>query len=281
MKNTTDTRIKNGKDVSKETLIETIKTSNPTRFDQMLIESEERKTYYYVKYRAIAYTREPKTLKFPLFKDLVNDFERTIEHNGDLKILEDDRIIQKVISKGYSPIQTVKYAEKNLAFSELKLITENDKVKQKQPFYYLPSETERHTCDTCNGDKYTTCPEYECLGQHIYDCSKCNATGKIDCNDCNRTGYIRCEKCTGAGEYKCSSCRGKGEIRCYRCYGKGTKRNGQRCEKCFGRGFERCGECRDGIIRCEKCSGRGVKFAVIIVQERAKLLAINVMGKGK
>ena len=79
MKNTTDTRIKNGKEVSKETLIEKIKTTDTTRFDQMLIESEERKTYYYVKYKALAYTREPKTLKFPLFKDLVNDFERTMK----------------------------------------------------------------------------------------------------------------------------------------------------------------------------------------------------------
>jgi tellurite resistance protein len=257
MKNTTDTRIKNGKEVSKETLIETIKTTDPTRFDQMLIESEERKTYYYVKYKALAYTREPKTLKFPLFKDLVNDFERTIEHNGEPKILEDDRIIQKVTSKGYSPIETRKYSGKNLVFSELKLVTENDKVKQKQPFYYLPSETDRHTCETCSGDKYTTCTEYECHGQHIYDCNKCGATGKIDCDDCSRTGQIRCKKCSGKGEYRCSSCSGKGEIKCSRCSGSGRDSRGDRCTKCSGRGFERCGNCRDGIIRCEKCSGKG------------------------
>ncbi len=103
MKNNTNTRINNSKDISKETLIEKIKTIDPAKFDQMLIENEERKTYYYVKYKALAYTREPKTLKFPLFKDLINDFERTIEHNGEPQIMQDDRLVQKVISKGYLP----------------------------------------------------------------------------------------------------------------------------------------------------------------------------------
>jgi len=257
MKNITDTRIQNGEDVSKETLIEKIKTNDPIRFDQMLIESEERKTYYYVKYKAIAYTRKPKTLKFPLFKDLQNDFEKTIERSGELKILEDDRIIKKVISKGYEPTKTIKYAGLNLAFSELKLITENDKVKQKQPFYYFPKETHRHTCGTCDGAKYTTCPEYECQGQHIYDCNECNATGKIDCDDCDRKGYLRCRNCSGRGEYSCGRCAGKGESSCTNCSGRGSESDGSRCTHCSGRGYQKCGGCRDGIIRCEKCSGKG------------------------
>ncbi len=257
MKTITDIRIQNANNVNKDTLVETIKAADPTRFDQMLIESEERKTYFFLKYKALAYTRVPKTLKFPLFKDLQNDFEKTVENSGEIKILNDDRVIQKVISKGYSPIETKKYTEKKLVFSELKLVTENDKVKLKQPFYYLPSETERHTCGTCNGHKYTTCTEPECHGQHIYDCNRCSATGKIDCNNCGRTGQLKCKKCNARGEYSCGSCGGRGEKKCLSCQGSGTDHNGKRCTSCSGRGFERCAKCRDGIIRCEKCSGKG------------------------
>lgn len=199
MKNNTNTRINNSKDISKETLIEKIKTIDPAKFDQMLIENEERKTYYYVKYKALAYTREPKTLKFPLFKDLINDFERTIEHNGEPQIMQDDRLVQKVISKGYLPNETRKYTEKNLVFSDLKLVLEEDIVKTKQPLYYLPSETERCTCGTCDGDKYTDCPESECRGQHIYECKDCRGHGDTDCPTCKGTGRLKCKGYVGSG----------------------------------------------------------------------------------
>lgn len=251
MKNTTDTRIKNAKDVSKETLIDKIKTIDPIRFDQMLIESEERKTYFFVTYNALAYKRETKTLKFPLFKDLVNDFERTIENNGEVEILQDDRLIQKVVSKGYSPISTRKYEGKNLVFSELKLILEGDKVKAKQPLYYLPSETERCTCNTCNGDKYTDCPESECKGQHIYECKDCRGHGDTDCPTCKGTGRLKCKGYVGAGSggpasnaiYSCQ----KGRCKCDSCTGNGYDNNGNRCRK----------RCDKGWITCPTCNGAG------------------------
>ena len=251
MKNTTDSRIKNARDVSKETLIDKIKTTDPTRFDQMLIESEERKTYYYVKYKALAYTREPKTLKFPLFKDLVNDFEKTIEHSGEPEILQDDRLIQKVASKGYSPINTRKYEGKNLVFNELKLVLEGDKVKAKQPLYYLPNETERCTCNTCNGDKYTDCPESECRGQHIYECKDCRGHGDTDCPTCKGTGRLKCKGYVGSGGggpasnavYSCQN----GRCKCDSCTGNGYDNNGNRCRK----------RCDKGWITCPTCNGAG------------------------
>lgn len=46
MKQTTDTRLQKAKTVTKEELINKIKTSEPTRFDTMLIETEERKSYF-------------------------------------------------------------------------------------------------------------------------------------------------------------------------------------------------------------------------------------------
>ena len=69
MKLNTDNRINKAKEVTKDELIDKIKESDPVRFDQMLIEEEERKTYFFVKYNSVAYSRNPRTLKFPLFKD--------------------------------------------------------------------------------------------------------------------------------------------------------------------------------------------------------------------
>ncbi|MCZ2130842.1 MAG: TerB family tellurite resistance protein [Bacteroidia bacterium] len=293
MKKNTDERIKNAQGVSKETLIEKIKTTDPTRFDQMLIESEERKNYFYVKYKALAYTREPKTLKFPLFKDWVNDFENTIEQSGEPEILQDDRIIQKVIAKGYSPTDTRKYSGKNLVFSELKLVLDGDKVKAKQPFYYLPNETERCTCDTCNGDKYVECPETECRGQHIYECKDCRGQGETDCPTCKGTGRLKCKGYVGRGTgggmsnavYSCQN----GRCKCDSCTGNGYDNNGNRCRNRCDRGWITCPTCKGagdvpcelkyassygvgklfdaatgktfckgkGTITCEKCEGKG------------------------
>ncbi|HEX7415210.1 MAG TPA: hypothetical protein VF411_14285, partial [Bacteroidia bacterium] len=291
MKQETDTRLKNGKEVTKDDLINKIKTIDSTRFDQMLIETEERKNYFFVKYNSVAYTRKPKTLKFPLFKDLVGDFEKNIESSGEITVLENDNIIQKIIGKGKEPIDTPKYSGKNLIFSELKLATDNDKVKTKQPIYYLPSETDRCTCNTCKGDMYTTCTESECRGQHIYDCSKCRTSGKLDCSDCNARGEYSCPSCNGRGTMKCSFCDGSGRdkksnsihSKCHQCngsgerkcssfnYGKGSGLIGAAIsgvsagvkkaagnEYCGGSGIIRCATCSaTGKITCDKCNGDG------------------------
>ena len=214
MKQNTDNRFQKAKEITKDQLINKIKASDTTRFDQMLIEAEERKNYFFVKYNSVAYIRKPKTLKFPLFKDLVNDFEKNIEKSGEIKILEGEHIIQKIIAKGKEPIETSRYSGKNLIFSDLKIATENDKIKLKQPIYYIPNETERCTCNTCKGDMYTTCTEAECRGKHIYDCSKCRTSGKLDCDDCNARGEYSCPSCNGRGSLKCSGCGGSGRDKC-------------------------------------------------------------------
>ena len=252
MKQNTDSRLLKAIEVTKDQLINKIKSSDTTRFDQMLIETEERKNYFFVKYNSVAYTRKPKTLKFPLFKDLVNDFEKNIEKTGEIKILEDDRIIQKIIAKGKEPIDTPKYLGKNLIFSELKISTENDKVKIKQPVYYIPSETERCTCNTCKGDMYTTCTETECRGKHIYDCSKCRTSGKLDCDDCNARGEYSCPSCKGKGTLTCSGCSGKGRSHCKRCTGSGYTSDGKRCPNRCDRGWTECRDCKGSGER--KCS---------------------------
>jgi hypothetical protein len=287
VKNTTDARIKSANEVSKELLIETIKTSDPTRFDQMLIEKEERKTYFYVKYKYFAFSREVKVLNFPLFRDLVSDFEETINFNGDPEILYDDRLVDKVSFKGYAAIHNQKYAHENLVFSDLKLVTDSGQILSNQPYYLLPEETERHTCSTCEGEMYTCCEENECHGQHIYDCSKCDAHGIVDCNKCNGNGRKSCPTCNGSGRIKCKGHVGpgsggavsnavygcsKGISSCTGCYGKGCASCGYKgkttCVTCGGEGYNPCskkynsnfgvGKLFDSLSGVEFCEGRGL-----------------------
>lgn len=281
MKLNTDNRLNKAKEVTKDELIDKIKESDPVRFDQMLIEEEERKTYFFVKYNSVAFTRKPKTLNFPLFKDLVNDFEKNIENNGEIKVLENDAIINRIKDKGKQPIDTPKYSGKNLVFSELKISTDGDRVKLNQPLFYIPNETNRCICNTCDGGMYNTCTETECRGQHIYDCSKCKTLGELNCEDCRARGEYTCPSCNGKGRLRCTDCGGSGNDRksgsilskCNSCNGSGERKCSSLSghgligaavkkaagnEYCGGSGIIRCSKCHaTGKITCNKCKGDG------------------------
>lgn len=290
MKQTTDSRIENGKNVTKDELIDCIKASDPVRFDQMLIETDKRKTLFYVKYNASSYVRRAKTLSFPLFKDLIQDFNRNIKSSGEPTTLTDENFIKKIISKGNSPKDTPKYNGKDLIFSELTLVVEGNIPKSKQPIYYIPSETIRQTCGTCDGDKYTTCTETKCKGEHIYKCGTCKASGELNCKDCNARGEYSCPSCHGRGELKCSACSGSGKDRnsdsvfakCKSCNGSGERKcssvdtsgnivglglgnltsaavkKGFGNEYCGGSGVIKCKTCKSsGKITCDTCKGEG------------------------
>jgi tellurite resistance protein len=281
MENLTTTRVNNSKSVSKDVLVDKIKNNDPIRFDQMLIETEERKTYYYVNYAAIAFSREPKKINFPLFNEFKTDFERVIKMNGEIQILNNEQFLDKIISKGYSPETNNRYANENLVFGNLHLEMSHSKVDLKQPLYYIPNDTERHTCSTCSGNKYNQCPEHECHGQHVYDCSMCNTHGKIDCDDCNARGEYQCPSCHGRGKLSCAACGGSGSDRnsdykfakCKSCNGSGERKCSSLSghgllgaavkkaagnEYCGGSGIIRCSSCKaSGKITCSKCTGQG------------------------
>lgn len=281
MSNHTNLRLDNAKKVSKEELIDKIKTNDPVRFDQMLIETEERKTYYFIKYVATAFSREPKKIQFPLFQEFKSDFERSIESNGDVKILRNNQLIDRIISKGYVPELNGKYSNENLVFGNLALEMTNKKVDLSQPLYYIPNDTERYTCTNCNGDKYNTCPEHECHGQHIYDCNVCYTQGKIDCDDCRARGEYQCPSCHGRGKLSCAACGGSGSdknsdykfSKCKSCNGSGERKCSSLSghgllgaavkkaagnEYCGGSGIIRCSTCKaSGKITCSKCTGKG------------------------
>lgn len=281
MGNKINSRLDNASNITKDLLVETIKSNDPVRFDQMLIESEERKTYYFVKYVGTSFSREPKVIHFPLFQEFKTDFERTIESNGEITILKNTQLLDRIISKGYSPELNSKYSNENLAFGNLVLEMKNRKVDLTQPIYYIPNDTERHTCGNCNGDKYNPCPEHECHGQHIYDCNVCNTQGKVDCDDCRARGEYQCPSCHGKGRLRCAACGGSGSdknsdykfSKCKSCNGSGERKCSSLSghgiigaavkkaagnEYCGGTGIIRCSTCKaSGKITCKKCAGNG------------------------
>ena len=142
-----------------------------------------------------------------------------------------------------------------MIFSDLKLVSENNKVNLTQPIYYIPSDTSRYTCGTCDGDMYTTCVQPECHGQHIYDCNKCNAHGSIECNKCKGKGEKSCPTCTGTGKIKCKGYVGQGSggpvsNAVYSCNGLRTV-----CSSCYGK---KCSSCNyTGVASCPTCGGSG------------------------
>jgi|GEM_PF-5083291 len=281
MSDQTDLHLSKAEKVTKEGLIDKIKSYDPVKFDQMLIETEERKTYYFVKYVATAFSRDPKKINFPLFQEFKGDFERSIQSSGEVQKLTNNNLLDRIISKGYLPESNHKYANENLVFGDLTLEMSNKKVDLTQPLYYIPNDTERYTCNNCNGDKYNTCPESECYGQHIYDCSECNTLGKIDCDDCNARGEYQCPSCHGRGRLRCTSCGGSGSdknsdykfSKCKSCNGSGERKCSSLSghglvgavvkkaagnEYCGGSGIIRCSSCKaSGKITCEKCTGKG------------------------
>ncbi|MCB9427061.1 MAG: hypothetical protein H6584_08575 [Flavobacteriales bacterium] len=280
MKAKTDNRLKKSKEVTKEELINEIKSSNEVLFDQMLIENEERKTYFYVNHISTAFTRVPKKINFPLFDHLKDGFDE-LSNKGDVQILNDESFIGQIESCGKKGEEAKKYSNKNLIFSELELKLNGNDVDLHQPIYYIPEDKEQCKCGTCKGDKYTKCTETECRGQHIYDCSKCRTSGKVDCKDCGARGEYTCPSCNGRGLLRCTGCGGSGidkdsnsrNVKCKHCNGSGQRKCSSLSghgllgavvkkaagnEYCGGSGIIKCGTCHStGQITCKKCEGDG------------------------
>jgi hypothetical protein len=163
------------------------------------------------------------------------------------------------------------------SFLHAPLSTENARINDKQPIYYLPEYSEKIICETCKGEQYVNCPD--CDGEHERTCKTCNGTGEIDCvgmtarngreyttidlhckngrvNHPER-GWITCEKCGGKGKIKCTSKNAdryvisakkmiKSAINEY-CNGTGKII----CKTCYGDSQ------RYGKVECEICEARG------------------------
>lgn len=267
--------------VTKEELLELVKSHDPKRYDQVLVNSEERKNYYFGKYRSTSMNREVKRLDFPIHDRWKSRFEQSAKTSGDVQVFEDKSLIEDVIADGYVEEKAVGYSGK-LIFGGLKVAVDGGNILLNQPLYYIPEAVHRQTCGTCKGDKYTTCKEPECRGQHIYDCNQCHTRGEVDCDKCGARGEYRCPNCGGKGDVVCGRCRGSGRekdkdgffTRCTFCAGRGrvtcsnsVMRDGLLGaavkasvgkEKCNGKGIISCSACNaKGKITCSKCSGQG------------------------
>lgn len=111
----------------------------------------------------------------------------------------------------------------------------------------------------------------------VYDCTTCDAIGRVTCSGCAGKGKVDCSSCNGYGHITCGQCDGAGHLRksrtiprqvnCGHCSGSGTF-VGQCCSSCGGKGtvikdfyedyYIPCGNCAaSGKITCSTCRGRG------------------------
>lgn len=287
MKKHSDERLEKANKVTKQELIEKIKSKNPVRFDQVLIGSEHRQKYYYVDYRSLAFSRNAAIIAFPLFNDVKQGFKDIFLSKGSSEtpiLLEEKGLIEKFKALSRSPVENPKFSSVKKPFSELKLKLTGTDVSDEQPYYYIPAQTEITTCYECDGDKYVTCNEPECRGQHIYDCSECHAKGEVVCSKCRGKGEANCSKCSGVGDVKCSTCSGKGRRNCVGCGGHGKRWTGKSqtiCTRCNGSGYDTCTDCHgNGRNRCTKCVGRGV-IKCETCHAKGTVTCDNCRGKGQ
>lgn len=245
-----------------------IKDSNPTLYDQLLISSEERKYYFYTEYTAESLSRVVKEYKFPLLPSVNSDFRSTfLTKKSSIQKIENVEIFESIERLGvYSNLVPSLNNEKLVYYDEIPLELNKGKVISNQPYYYIPELTKSETCHQCNGEKYTTCEDKECQGQHVYTCSDCRGQGEISCGKCDGRHEYRCPSCQGKGELKCTRCRGIGNVQCDNCNGKGYRNiNGrdEKCLRCRG-GQKTCNECKGtGSRKCSSLSGHGLIGAVI------------------
>lgn len=273
--------LENLKPISVADIKECLKKAVPNEFDKMIIaqtEAVKRANYFYVKHKSIFVTREGKIVKFPLYgsvKDNFAEIEGGDKKHGEKALLPNDKILDTL--KGSYQIAPASYNIKSVGKPfEFPIDANGDEVLLNQRKYFIPDLTFQEQCDECKGNKYVTCPDPDCKGQHVYECPDCKGSRRVQCDDCRGSGYVKCNNCGGSGEIKCSKCGGRGEEKCSTCGGDGrdegtflgnvaTRAIGGTakadkyvvCKKCGGKGYYPCRECKDGFNRCSECNGKG------------------------
>lgn len=106
--------------------------------------------------------------------------------------------------------------------------------------------------------------------RQVYDCPRCNATGKVTCPRCNGAGEVTCGTCNGHGFNPCRRCSGRGKLRktksvprqvnCNYCSGRGYTGSGsneRRCNSCGGKGTTIKNFEEEYEVTCDGCAGKG------------------------
>jgi len=266
------------KPVSIEQIKDILKINAKSEFDKMIIsgDNEIKRTDYL--YSNIVYKKAERKLyaiKFPLFDNIKNDFslfEGGVAKFGEKSIIKYDNIINDFSDIKGAKIKEFPSSEVSDAFV-FPFDVENDEVSNIQRKYFLSKYTFKEICNKCKGNKYITCTDSICKGNHVWRCNECIGKGQVACPKCNGHGYTKCSSCYGKGktskteykngksyikEEKCSTCRGRGEVSCNRCGATGKVR----CKNCGGDGEIRCKKCysdkkRYGMVDCPNCLTTG------------------------
>lgn len=276
MNPTIQEKLEIAKKVSKENLVNLLKSKIPDAFDWIIVGEEYRYNYFYFLYKAIATSRAIKTINFPLDKETEKIYNLQIEQNGKIRKLEDSKFLKLIYSKFKTKLK--EHIETTIIDKEIIDIpielTQDGEIAVNQPIYYIPKKCKKVPCVICNGEKYVICPEPQCGGKHIFQCftcsglgnvqcEKCVGNGKVRCHICRGKGFIECPECYGSGSYydkkfksrKCKNCKGSGKLVCKKCNGEGELK----CSECYGNGFKVCKECKGvGKITCKTCYGDNI-----------------------
>ncbi len=274
--------LENFKPISVPDIKDCLKKIVPGEFDKMIISSEDpikRANYFYVKHKSIFITRDGKIVKFPLYgavKDNFGEIEGGEKKHDDKTVLPNEKILETL--KGNYQIVPETYNIKSVGKPfEFPVDTNGDEILINQRKYFISDLTFQEQCDECKGNKYVTCPDPDCKGQHVYECLDCKGSRRVQCSNCRGSGWVKCNNCGGTGEIKCKKCNGRGEEKCSTCGGDGIDngsiagnfarglvkggydegRKHEKCKKCGGKGYTPCRECKDGFNRCSECNGKG------------------------
>lgn len=108
--------------------------------------------------------------------------------------------------------------------------------------------------------------------EHVENCFKCHASGRITCPNCNGKCYVTCPNCNGSGTISCGKCRGQGTIPTQetrsneiyippRYHSDGSQIGGtgmHKTETSYVTVNKTCSNCNgSGRFTCSRCSGKG------------------------
>lgn len=267
-----------------------IKEKMPEMFDKMILsDSFKRRDFYFVRYKYQKIERNLYHINLPLLSSL----ERSLNSVVSKEVVYDDKT--ELTELPLLKESILSHSEKkNVENSDIKLDypikVEQDKVLENQGFYVLKNTIKIKTCNECDGDKYITCKDSTCQGQHEWECGRCIGEGKVSCSKCGGEGWVKCggflSGCGGKGtveesytvnnerrtrRVKCSKCSGKGKVVCSNCNAQGKVI----CSKCSGRRKIVCTKCygdnkRYGLIDCPVCLAQGKLFEYEFVQSTIK-----------
>lgn len=261
-----------------------IKNAIPDEFDKMIISSDatiNRADYFYVKHKSVFITREGKIVNFPLYgaiKDNFAEIEGGEQKHGERAILSSEKFLD-YLSTNHN-IEADDYDIESIKDpNEFPIEAESNEVLSTQKKYFFPDQTFQQQCSECNGEKYITCTDVDCQGNHEWVCPDCNGDRKLTCDVCGGDRKVNCDECGGDGKITCKDCRGAGSVKCGGgvgnfakrgligniggggCNGTGYVKDGDDervCKTCRGSGEVVCKTCGSkGEIRCEICNGRG------------------------